>query len=402
VVDSSILDSIFKNAGLRIKKDSLVKFKVCLDIRPVQTGAQHTGTGVYARELAMAIQGLEHGLDIWYLVLANYPLPDLNLPADRLIRVWRPSKPERWHVVCDWFFLQKLLVNKGINLFHSPTLGTVFPTNNLRVISTVLDLIPTLFPEDYATSLDGKWLYRLKLRSICASDGLIAISEATKQDVLKQYQVSAVKISVTYLSVSSIFVPASPTVLNEFRKRLRLPERYILYLGGYSFRKNVTALIQAFSQLRNLRHHVKLVLAGGIKSGLEEQLRSLIAKLGIQEDVVWLGHISERDLPILYSGAEIFVYPSIYEGFGLPVLEAMACGTPVITSNVSSLPEVAGDAAVLVDPHDNMGLTMAMRRILEDSSFHVDLGQKGLARSEAFSWDRCARQTIAVYQQYLS
>ena len=379
-----------------------MKFKVCLDIRPAQTGAKHTGIGVYASELARAIQGLEHGLDIWYLVLANYPLPDFNLPPDRLICVWRPSKPERWHVAFDWFFLQKLLVNKGINLFHSLTLGTVYPANNLRVISTVHDLIPTLFPEDYVTSLDGKWLYQLKLRSICASNGLIAISEATKQDVLKHYHVSADKISVAYLAASSIYIPAGLTVQNEFRERLRVPDSYILYLGGYSFRKNVPVLIQAFSQLKNLRHHVKLVLAGGIKSGPEEQLRSLIAELGIQEDVVWLGHISERDLPILYSGAEIFVYPSIYEGFGLPVLEAMACGAPVITSNVSSLPEVAGDAAVLVDPHDKIGLTMAMRRILEDSSFHADLGRKGLSRSAAFSWDRCARQTVAVYQQYLS
>jgi glycosyltransferase involved in cell wall biosynthesis len=378
-----------------------MKFKVCLDIRPAQTGARHTGIGVYARELARAVQGLEHGLDIWYLVLANYPLPDLNLPADRVIRVRRPSKPERWHVAYDWFFLQKLLVNKGINLFHSLTLGTVYPVSNLRVISTVHDLIPTLFPEDYATSLDGRWLYQLKLRSIRKSNHLLANSEATKQDVLKRYHVPANNISVTYLSVSSIFVPSSLTVLNEFRKRLKLPERYILYLGGYSFRKNVPALIQAFSQLRNLRHHIKLVLAGGIKSGPEEQLRSLIAELGIQEDVIWLGHISERDLPILYSGAEIFVYPSIYEGFGLPVLEAMACGAPVVCSRTSSLPELGGDVARYFDPYQVDEVAAQLKAVWENEGLRSEMRAAGPAQAARFSWARTAEETMQVYERLL-
>jgi glycosyltransferase involved in cell wall biosynthesis len=185
----------------------------------------------------------------------------------------------------------------------------------------------------------------------------------------------------------------------EYLNRLGLPERYILYVGGYNKRKNIPLLLNAYSALGMKRKNVKLVLAGAAGN---YGIASHVASLGLQNDVVRLTHIAEEDLSLLYSGAFFFVYPSLYEGFGLPVLEAMTCGTPVLSSNAGSLVEVAGDAALYFTPGNEDELTMLMERVLEDSILRDDMRSRGLNRANLYSWRRCAQETLTVYENILS
>lgn len=378
-----------------------MSLKVCLDIRAAQTGAKHTGTGVYTTELVRALQCVKHDFEIWYLVLSNYPLPELNLPSNRLVKVWRPPKPERWHVVFDWLGLGRLLTAKKFDLFHSLVPGVVQPIDRLRVVVTIHDLIPLLFPKDYSKSLDEMLLYRLRLRSICKANHLIADSNNTRDDLIEHCRVATDRVSVAYLSVNSMFTPAHPSIINEFRKQYSLPEHYILYLGGYSFRKNNARLIQAYHQLGDLRRTAKLVLAGNIHPKFKQQLQQQIDRLGMKNDVIWFGHVSQVNLPILYSAAEVFAYPSLYEGFGLPVLEAMACGVPVVTTNAGSLAEVAGDAALKVNPVDIDEISNALINIVSDEKLRGNLINKGKQQILKFSWKETAIKTLDVYNQVM-
>lgn len=379
-----------------------MKPRVCIDIRLTQTGAKNTGIGVYARELVRAMQPLEHGLDLWYLVLSNYPLPDLGLPLDRLVRIWRPRKPERWHVFYDMLGLSEWLASKNFNLIHALSPGTIQQVGKMRLVVTVHDLIPLHFPADHVSSPDVRWLYRRQLHGIQRSGYVIADSNSTKQDLVKTLKIKSEKIRVIYLATNPSFHSIPIESVKSFRARVGLPEQYVLYLGGYSARKNVPLLMQAYQRLGKIRRGRKLVLAGSLTRVAKNELVKLVSQLDLESDILWLGHTREEDLVALYNGAELFVYPSLYEGFGLPVLEAMACGTPVVASRAGSLAEVAGDAALLIEPDDEAGLAYAMQQVIETPLVKVDLKQRGLGRAAAFSWERCAHETLAVYHKVLA
>jgi glycosyltransferase involved in cell wall biosynthesis len=175
---------------------------------------------------------------------------------------------------------------------------------------------------------------------------------------------------------------------------------YILYVGSLEKRKNLPRLLQAYARLRQDLPGWKLVIVGARK-WKSAPIFDTLSRLGLEPYVHFTGFVEEDDLPALYNGADLFCFPSLYEGFGLPVLEAMACGTPVVTSSTSSLPEVAGEAALLVDPYDVEAIAAAMRRVLSDPELAQDLRARGLARAAQFTWERTARETIAVYERVL-
>jgi glycosyltransferase involved in cell wall biosynthesis len=182
------------------------------------------------------------------------------------------------------------------------------------------------------------------------------------------------------------------------RRRYDLPERFVLFVGTLEPRKNLMRLVQAYAGLpASVRRHVSLVIAGG-PGWLSETLRREVAERGLADRVRFIGYVRDEDMAPLYSLATVFAYPSLYEGFGLPVLEAMACGVPVLTSNVSSLPEVAGGAAVLVAPTDVDAIADGLTQLLDDTALAAKLVARGLEWSTNFSWDRCARETLAVYE----
>jgi len=281
-------------------------------------------------------------------------------------------------------------------------------------VLTVHDLIFLLFPE-YHLPLNRWFLNRFMPLFIRRADAIIAISQCTKDDLIRHYGVPSEKVTVIYEGVDSRFHPVTdPDVLGRVRARYGLPEHYILYVGTIEPRKNLTALLEAFVALRkqasnrqpatsNQRLEAgswKLVIAGK-RGWLYEGFFRRLRELGLEGEVILLGFVPDEDLPALYSAAELFVFPSLYEGFGLPVLEAMACGTPVIASNASSLPEVVGEAGILIDPHDVGGLVKAMGRVLMDGGKRREMREKGLQQAARFSWERTAAMTLGVYRSVL-
>jgi glycosyltransferase involved in cell wall biosynthesis len=214
----------------------------------------------------------------------------------------------------------------------------------------------------------------------------------------------AEKVSVVYPGVDTLrFRPlADRSIAHEIRVRYGIGEHpYFLYVGNIEPRKNLSVVISAYAEMlksKELKSKPRLVIAGA-DSGLCNDVFALPVRLGLSQSVSFIGPVSDEELPLLYAGASVFLFPSLHEGFGLPVLEAMACGTPVVTSNVTSLPEIAGGAAVVIDPANTQELIAAMMRVLTNEALAEELRQKGLARAGRFTWDETARQTLQVYKR---
>jgi glycosyltransferase involved in cell wall biosynthesis len=230
------------------------------------------------------------------------------------------------------------------------------------------------------------------------ADKIIAISECTKKDAIRLYGIEEAKIRVIHGGVNPFFRPVSPDTAEAVRHRYNLPNHYILYVGTIEPRKNLVTLLEAYRALRNRDAEIKLVIAGRKGWRQEEFFRKLL-KTGLEHDIVFTGFVPDQDLPAVYTMADVFAFPSLYEGFGLPVLEAMACGTPVVCSNTSRLPEVAGNAAVLVSPQDVRGWIEALNKILKSDELRTDLHQRGLRQAAGFTWESTARKTCDVYRQ---
>lgn len=229
---------------------------------------------------------------------------------------------------------------------------------------------------------------------------LLAVSEFTKQDIVRRYRIPPDRIAVAPNAVDPIYRPIDdPRTLAEVRARYGTGDRFILCVGDLQPRKNLTTLIHAYVRLRQagtITH--KLVLVGR-KGWLYDDIFAVARRSGYEEDLIFTDYVPDNDLVALYNAADLFVYPSLFEGFGLPPLEAMACGTPVVTSNTSSLPEVVGDAGLMVAPTDGEALAATIAEVLTTPSLHQDLRARGLQRARTFSWERSARTVAAVYRQ---
>lgn len=292
------------------------------------------------------------------------------------------------------------LLRHPVDLVHAPIIAP--PMCPCRFVLTVYDLSYTLHPEFYPKSV------RLRLSALIGlgikkAHIIIAISETTKNDIVEVYGLPPERIVVTHLGIDSCYQP-----MNKEESRKLVSEKYcvsrgfILYVGKVQSRKNISRLIRAYSllkQWKNIEH--KLVLVGR-KTWLSTEALKTISSLGLEEEVIQTGHVPDDDLPSFYNAADLFVYPSLFEGFGIPTLEAMACGTPVVASRASSLPEVVGDAAVLVDPYDEEAMAVAMNEVLTDQGLRSRLIEKGFAQSKKYSWGETAKKTLAVYDAVYS
>jgi len=266
------------------------------------------------------------------------------------------------------------------------------PHGRVPLVVTVLDLVFLLFPE--YLNRKTRWMARMGLhRARRQASAFISISQHTADDLMRLTGLPNQKIHVIPLAAEAYFRPVPDA---QIRERYKLDAPFVLYVGTLEPRKNLITLVRAFAALDY--PGLKLVLAGK-KGWMCQDLFTAVEKLGLTERVVFTGFVPDADLPALFSAAQVFAYPSLYEGFGLPVLEAMQCGTPVITTNVSSLPEMAGDAALLVAPDDVRGLTNALRRVLMEPGLREELRGRGLERSRCFSWRKTAERTAEVYRQ---
>jgi len=292
---------------------------------------------------------------------------------------------------CPTFFwdqwkLQRAIKANKIDLFYSPYYKVPLLTE-IPTVSQILDLMFLVFPP-YREAL-GLWRrsYYATFGRACArkSISIITDSEHARQDIIRIWKIDPKKIAVIPLGIADRYVPVEDGgLLTRVRERLNLPENYLLYLGNFKPHKNVESLVQAFSRIARRFPDHKLVLAGPLDAhGL--QIQDLVSRRGLRDSVVFTDTIKEENHPeALLSMADLFIFPTLYEGFGLPPLEAMACGTPVITSNVTAVPEVVGDAGVMVNPLDVDELTRAIEDLLRDREKRAYHSQRGLERSKLF------------------
>lgn len=294
----------------------------------------------------------------------------------------------------QWSVPRLLRRMPAVRLYHSPYyLMPYWP--GIPTVVTIHDLIPLLFPD--TVSVRARVLFRIAVRlALRAADRVIVGAEASRRDLVRIFNVASCRISATPYAADSTFYPCAADEIERVRRKLGLPHTYILYVGSNKPHKNLVGLVQAYATMA-AETDAALVIAGRWDPAYPEAQRHA-AGLEMAARVRFLGPIDEADLPALYSGSACFVFPSRYEGFGLPVLEAMACGTAIACSNTSSLPEVAGDAALYFNPEDIAGLAHALRRLMSNPSLRHDLAERGLDLSKKFSWSRTAAQTLEVYR----
>ncbi|MGB9872473.1 MAG: glycosyltransferase family 4 protein [Anaerolineae bacterium] len=352
------------------------------------------------------------GIGRYVTNLARAMAPLLG-PEERLILLRDPSSPSPWDLVSlvgerarvvdvpyspfslrQQWALPRLLARLRADLYHSPYYLMPYRPG-VPTVLTVHDLIPLLFPRQstWQARLFFRWALRLALR---ASRRVIAVSRATARDLQIHFHISPGQVSVIPEAPDPAFYPRPPTETEAVRRKYGLSDPFVLYVGSNKPHKNLTGLIEAWSCLGPHVSPFTLTIAGAWDPRYAEP-RLLAERLGLA-NIRWLGPVPEADLPALYSAAALFVFPSLYEGFGLPVLEAMACGTPVVCSDTSSLPEVVGEAARRVDPTDEQSLAAAMADLLKDEARREEMREKGWQQAARFSWGRTAALTLEVYR----
>ena len=346
------------------------------------------------------LENLSSTPDLKYTAFLNEPrarehfqfdIAQSRLPTDKpVVRIF-------WEQLLQPFALRR----HRIDLLHALAFAGPLATN-IPWIATVYDLSFMLYPQSFNTAnrVYLTWAVHHALRS---ADRVIAISDSTKRDLVRLFGASPNKIDVVYCASDETFAPEkNSAALAEFRQRKNLPSKFILHVGTIEPRKNLARLIRAFARAKRSSKFPHCLVLVGARGWKYAEVDAAIEQAGIQNDVIFAGYAPQNELPLWYQAADLLAYPSIYEGFGLPPLEAMACGTPVVTSNASSLPEVVGDSAITVPPDDETALSDAIIRALTDHALREQMIERGLAQATKFSWERSAQETMALYRAVLT
>lgn len=374
--------------------------KICIDARPLQNANKTRGPGVHLKNVLQQMGRLDLDDEFILVTQKGRELSPLFRNESR-IETFRPDRPNRFNWIADHILLPSLVRQSGATVFLATDFNSyLVPPPGVKVVSILYDVIPLLFPEVMAQQpLSIRIGWPINYRKLMQSDALIAISAATRDDAVRVLGLDPELITVVYPAVNhDLFNPTcatSPAAWERVRKLYGIDENYLLYVGDVDWRKNLVRVLEAFAATPA---SVRLVLAG--KKALHYlPLHEQIRGLGLEKRVILTGFVPDEDLPVLYGNALALVFPSLYEGFGLPVAEAMACGCPVITSNVSSLPEVAGDAALLVDPESVAEISAAMQLIVADRTLRERLGRDGIRQASRFSWQRHAAEVLAILRK---
>jgi glycosyltransferase involved in cell wall biosynthesis len=369
--------------------------RIALDAIPLV--AAKTGIGHYTDALAESLARLHSGNQYDLLSPFDFGFDRAGDRPENLNKQFIPVRSvfRKW-----WLFgLPALLRIYKADLFH----GTNYCVPVFAPCPTVVTIHDlSLFMQSHTHEQENvkRGKRRIPIMARRASV-IIAPSEWTKKEIIERLGVRPEKIRVIYEAAREGMKPLPPHLCQASLDKHRVQRPYLLYVGTIEPRKNLLTLIRAYEELlRTTTRKPQLVLCGG-RGWLCDEVFSLVEQLKLQDSVRFTGYVEDADLPALYSAAEAFVYPSYYEGFGLPPLEAMACGTPVITSDVSSLPEVVGEAGLTHAPEDVRALTEGMARLLGDESARAHFKSAGLRQAAQFSWDRAARETQAVYDELL-
>jgi len=368
--------------------------RILIDGNTLENGG--TGIGHYTYNLILELakvmgEGDELSVGMRRKLLDKTGEPGIEgvsvLPvAERSFRKYLPFSP-RWM--------------QGFDLYHQP--NYVPHAFSGKTVITIHDMSHRIFPQYHPRR--RVMILRAFESRLRQADRIITDSEHARQEIMELLRVPKERIEVIYLGAGSHYRPMniSEKQLKDLQSRYNLPEQFLLYVGTIEPRKNLERLIEAYYLYRQEEpaSELKLVLAGG-KGWLYESIFSRVQELHLQQEVIFTGYVDSDDLPCLYNMAMAFVYPSLYEGFGLPPLEAMSCGTPVISSNAASIPEVVGEAGILIDPYQINDLAEAIFRVAESASLRNELSQLGLKQAQRFSWRRCAVETLRVYRDCVS
>jgi glycosyltransferase involved in cell wall biosynthesis len=349
------------------------------------------GIGQYILHLVDGLARVDQQSEYFLLQSRKDDTTILEQDNFRRVSLWTPS-----HHRLERYALNVELVRLGLDVLHSPDfIPPHRPT--CKSVITVHDLAFLLYPH-FLTKESARYYGHID-QAVRWTDQIIAVSESTKRDTVQHLGVPEDKITVVHEAASPIFRPIDKAQAREqVRDRHGVDAPYILFVSTIEPRKNVPTLVRALWQLSECyKEDVHLVLAGG-KGWLFEDAFAIVEELQMDGRVHFVGRVSSEELLYLYNAAELLAHPAFYEGFGLPPLEAMACGLPVVVSNVASLPEVVGDAGILIDPHDVDELTVAIWRVLNDDDLEQEMREKGLRQAARFSWERAARETLEIYR----
>lgn len=360
---------------------------------------QHTGIGTYLRGLLSGFQaigfGAERGLTLW----GSTPGSATRKTSRDPFAFQAPIYSLR-----EQFLYPRII--RQCALWHSPHYNVPFSKGRTKLVVTIHDIIHWLFRKQLGDPFKEFYARTMMRRALAIADHVIAVSQNTKRDLAEHFQADPQKITVIHEGVSPEYRELSPAQLAErfeiLRRKYALPEVFFLYVGLLKPHKNIHRLVRVFRKLKDLNKlRSDLVLVGRKDKRYPSEFKAL-AELRSGNGIWHIPRVEPNELPVFYNQALALVHPSLYEGFGLTVPEAMKCGTPVISSNAASLPEVAGDAAALFDPLSETALADALVRIESDATFRESLRMRGLARSAIFDWQETARKTVEVYERVLA
>ena len=353
------------------------------------------GIGRYAGSLARALVDREPGRFALFYNRTRGTQPPAGLegvPARTVPAGYKPWRMAVWLGHLAGFSFQRLM--PGAQLFHA-TEHLLPPLGDVPTVLTVHDMIFRLFPQHQKRL--NYWYLNATMPLYCRrASAIITVSEASKRDIVAQYGLDPGRISVIYEAASPEFVPAPAERVADARQRYGLAERFVLVVGTIEPRKNLVRLLEALQRLRDEGLVLPLVVVGS-RGWLYDELFRRLEESALRSDVQFPGYVPAADLPLLYNAATLVAMPSVYEGFGLPVLEAMASGTPVVSSDASCLPEIGGSAARYFDPYDTEAMAEALRAVWTDAELRDEMRTQGLQQAARFSWARAAEQTLEVY-----
>jgi glycosyltransferase involved in cell wall biosynthesis len=364
--------------------------KIAIDARPFSY--ELTGIGVYLKHLLDEIQKIDSKND--YYLISNGPI-DYDLKNPRWSKIEGKLKKKLLSTLWVQSRMPLIVSKLNVDLFWGPRHHLpMFLPPRTRTVLTIHDLVHRLHPDTMA--LPNLLVERtLMKRSLIRSDSIIAVSQSTAVDIQRNYGVNSNKINVIYHGTPAL--PRRPN--GDVHPCRDLPPKYFLFVGTLDPRKNFERLFRAFQLLEPLSRGVHLVIVGG-KGWKNTRFLQMLTMHPVKTCVHLTGYVPRSQLWSIYENAVCLLFPSLFEGFGLPILEAMACGTAVITSNTSSMTEVAGDAALSVNPYDVGALADAMQEILMNQSLREHLVTKGFQRIKMFSWERCAEQTLGIFNRF--
>lgn len=381
--------------------------KIGIDIRCFSKG-KNTGIEEYTLNILEQLFELDKK-NQYLLFLNSFREPNFDLKIFsrfKNVKVKKFHYPNKLLNFCFWYlhwpYADRMI--GGADIFFMPNINFIALSKKTKLVLTIHDLSYEIFSETFSMKR-RLWHHIINPRKLCQSaKKIIAVSESSKNDIVSRWRIPKEKVDVIYNGISADFeqLDRNNPKLIEIKEKYRLPFNFIFYLGTIEPRKNIPAIVKAYDHLRELNNpqldKYKLVIAGA-KGWKTKNILSIMRNAKFTDDIIFISNITNEDKAAVYTMASVFVYPSFFEGFGIPVLEAMRCGVPTITSNTSSLPEVVDSGAIMIDPDKPDELYSAMKELLLNREFYADMQQKAMKQAVRFNWKSSARELLKVFEK---